>query len=304
VKLFKKISLLGIAALGLALSGCLNDSGPSASGEDATLVISTSVKDINKVNGLGKASVITLRKLIITLTSDSSDVRRDTVLADTGSMFSSTSTSDQSFSRSYALKPLRNWKVVVKTLDANDSVIHKDSATTPLLAGQTKSVTLNLASRYVMYEAKFSLPDTLRYTQSGLALQLFINRVKLLVDGKVVTDSTALPRFNPSTTTPPATIVHTVRFDYISVKDTPDVRVEFYGHIGSDTTTRKMFDHVFENVDPSNPNPPPAAPTYTGPNANELNGNVGLVINIGRVGTVIFNTNIPGNVNLKQGSAP
>jgi hypothetical protein len=297
-KLLKISALAGLAALAALATGCINDGG-SRKDSEANLVVVTGVKDVNKVRGLGKASTISLKKLIITLRSTDTTiaVRRDTVLADTGASFVSNATSDQTFSRSYKVNPLRTWIVVVKTLDAKDSVVHYDSATAVnLLAGETRSVTLNLSSRYVMYEAQFTLPDSINFTLSTFKQQLNVKRVVLRVDGSIVADSTRSPRFEPGSPTP---TIHTVRFDYIRVNQTPDVRVEFYGKIGdviSDTTL--LFVSEFNDVNPSTPNPPAVAPVYVGPDAVTL-GNIataGLVINIGKVGTVVFNTNINGNV--------
>src|SRR5690606_10927549 len=148
-------------------------------------------------------------------------VRRDTILADTGTAFVSNASIDQQFVRNYAVKPLRSWTIVVKTLDANDSVIHYDSSVAAnMLAGETRPVTLNLASRFVMYEAKFTLPDSLNFQISQFKEQLKVNRVVLRVDGEIVADSTHNPRFEPGS---PSPTVHTVRFDYIRVNQAPDV---------------------------------------------------------------------------------
>lgn len=300
VKFLKISALVGVVALAATASGCLNDSGARANpGSDAKLVVTTRVKDVNKVNGLGKAATISLKKLIITLTPNDTAlaVRRDTVLADTGASFGSTATSDQQFTRDYSVNPLRNWTIVVKTLDAKDSVIHYDSTTADsLFAGETRAVELNLSSRYVMYEAQFSLPDSVNFTLSSFKQPLKVKRAVLRVDGVIVADSTRSPRFEPSI--PPSTTVHAIRFDYIRVNRTPTVKVEFYGTIGSYPTDTLLFVSEFDDVSPSDPNPPASQPVYVGPDAATL-GNVataGLVINIGKVGTVVFNTNINGNV--------
>src|SRR5690606_13788684 len=153
--------------------------------------------------------------------------------ADTvGSTFTSDATDDQQFSRNFLVKPLRSWTVVVKVLDVNDSVIHFDSTVASnLLVGETRPISVNLASRFVMYEAKFSIPDSLNFTQLDLKQELRISRVLMLVDGDTVADSTSAPRFSSSPS------VHTVRFDYIDVNTTPDVSIQFYGSVGTDTTT-------------------------------------------------------------------
>jgi hypothetical protein len=299
-KIFKISAIAGLTALVAMATGCLNDSS-SRKPANANLVVVASVKDANK-KGLGKAATISLKKLIITMTSNnvSDAVRRDTVLADTGAAFVSSVTSNQALVRSYALNPLRNWTLVVKTLDTKDSVIHYDSVTvTGLNAGETRTVPLNLTARYVMYEAKFTIPDSVNFTQSVFKRDLLVHRVVLKVDGVIVADSTTNPRFLPGSPTP---TVHTVRFDYIRVNQTPDVKVEFWGKIGGQPLTDTLlFSTQFDDVDPYTPNPTPKAPDYVGPPASEL-GNIATVnfqINIGKVGTVIFNTDINGNVNAK-----
>lgn len=307
MKFYKSFAIAGALAAAAGLSACLNDSGSSSpNNKEAHLVVMAGVNDVNKVKGLGKASVITLKKLVITLrSSDTADaVRGDTVLADTGSMFHSTATSDQSFSRSYAIKPLRSWTIVVKTLDANDSVIHYDSAVASnLLVAETRPVTLNLSSRYVMYEAQFTVPDSLRFQGAGIVQNLLVKRVVMRVDGTIVKDTSTTPRFTPSTTNPAVTVIHSVKFDYIRSNQTPDVNIEFYGRVGSDTADSKLFEIAFPDVDPSGPNPTPKVPVYVGPGSTDRLATAGLVINIGKVGTVVFVTNIDGNLP-KSGSRP
>jgi hypothetical protein len=98
--------------------------------------------------------------------------------------------------------------------------------------------------------------------------------------------------------------VHTVRFDYIIVNDTPDVKIEFHGKVGADTVIRKLFEHVFENVKPSVTNPSGAVPSYVGPNSSQLGSVAGLVIKIGKVGTVVLETIIDSNVASKKAVSP
>lgn len=298
MKLVKALSITGILAVSAIFAGCLNDSGSANTAGDAQLVIQAGVKDVNKTKSksLGKTSVIELKKLIITLRSSHPDdaVRRDTILADTGD-FVSDATDDQAILRNYAVKPLRSWSVIVKTLDANDSLIHYDSVlVSDVLIGETRAVTLNLTSRFVMYEARFSLPDSLTFTQlDSLKQQLVVDRMVMIVDGDTVVDSTHAPRFAPGQP-------HSAFFDYIKVGDRPDVQIEFFGRVGADLTSTKLFEYVFEDVDPTVENPTPTTSTYTGPNAGDLGAITGLTINIGKVGTVVFEPIINPDVTTKQ----
>src|SRR5690606_20216722 len=100
-------------------------------------------------------------------------------------------------------------------------------------------------------------------------------------DGDTVVDSTQVPRFAPG-------VPHSAFFDYIQVGERPDVTIEFFGRVGADTLSTKLFEYVYEDVDPTVENPPVPSGTYTGPNAEDLGGLVGLTINIGKVGTVVF----------------
>lgn len=298
MKLVKALSITGILAVSAIFAGCLNDSGSANTAGDAQLVIQAGVKDVNKTKSLGKTSVITLEKMIVTLrSSEAGDaVHTDTVLAGTGG-FSSDATSDQSVLRNYAVKPLRSWTVIVKTLDVNDSIIHYDSVlVSNLLIGETRAVTLNLASRFVMYEARFSLPDSLTFTQlDSLKQQLVVDRMVMIVDGDTVVDSTHAPRFAPGQP-------HSAFFDYVKVGDRPDVQIEFFGRVGADTTAGKLFEYVFDDVDPTVENPTPTTGTYTGPNAGDLGAITGLTINIGKVGTVVFQPVINPEVTTKRGT--
>lgn len=293
----KIAGFIAIAGVGAFLAGCLNGGTDAVSENGTRIQLQTNLKDVGatREGGLGKASVITLDRLIVTLASVDT-VIRDTVLAGTGTFVSDASV-DQSYSRAFAITPLRNWTVVAKTLDVNDSVVHYDSVAVPsLFIGETRNVTLELASRFVMYEAKFAVPDSLRSSQSGMSQGLDVRRFVMIVDGDTVADSTATPRFLPTVpgTTP---VVHTVRYDYINSGTSPDVLLQFFGRPAGFETDTLLFQHIFVDVDPSNPNPDGVAPEYVGPGANGISGAVaGMVVNIGKVGTVVFETDISGEV--------
>jgi hypothetical protein len=195
-----KTLLIGTAALGATvLGGCMTDSGSKSSNANAKpayLAVSMGVKG---VNGLSKTATvptgIVLKKLIVTLTSSigTDAVVRDTVLADTGS-FSSNSAVAQAFTKQYSVKSLRAWTVEVKTLDANDSVVHIASQTTGTLSvGGFYPLTLNLKSRFLVYAARFTLPDSLASSDPLVTAKqaLYVNRFMMVINGDTVRDSTA-----------------------------------------------------------------------------------------------------------------
>jgi hypothetical protein len=293
--------VLGALALaGLAFSGCLNDSGSRSGSGDANLAISMKVSDMDNVpkkGALGKGSVIKLKKLVITMTSNvaADAVIRDTIFAsDTvGSRFVSSTTDSQTFTKAYAIKPLRNWSVVIKTLDTRDSVIHRDSVEAKsLLVGETRTIGLDLQARFVTYAVKFTVPDSLRSNVSQQAQKIFITRFVMKIDSTVAIDSSRPAGF----ATHP--VVHTSIFDYIPVNTTPDVTIRFYGH-SAGTNDTLLFEAVIPDVDPEGPEPLVNA-IYVGPGANGSGGAIAnLNIKIGKVNTIVFNTDVNGNITWK-----
>jgi hypothetical protein len=290
--------LLGALSLAAAaLTGCLNDA-PARTG-DAKISIQMALPDMDATTKgtLSKGSVIKLKKLIVTMTSNvvTDAIIRDTILASdsTGSTFKTSTNADQTFSKAYAIKPLRNWTVVVKTLDTRDSVIHRDSVlASNLLAAETRNITLNLDARYVMYEVKYSVPDSLKSNLSGQGQKLIITRVIVKIDSALAIDTSSFTGFAP------APVVHSSTYDYIPVNSTPDVIIRFYGHsVGTNDTL--LFQAIIPNVDPEVEQPPVNA-IYVGPGAVGGGGAVNnLIINIGKVNTITFNTNVNGVVSLK-----
>jgi hypothetical protein len=240
-----------------ALAGCLNDNSSSG---PTRLVLRMGVSDVNKAgDGLKKSSTIQLRKLIITLTSNGvgDAVIRDTILSDTGA-FVSNATIDQSFSKRFEIKPLRHWTVVVKTLDARDSVVHRDSVVANnLLAGETRNVTMNLSSRFVMK-----------------------------LDSAIAIDTTVPGAFAP------APAQHSITFDYILAGTTPDVTLQYYGRAAGNPNDTLLFEKVIPKVKADSTYPVQVA-TYVGPGSGGEGGaTANMIFNIGKVGKVVFNTAI------------
>jgi hypothetical protein len=288
--------VLGALALaGLAFTGCLNE--PNRSG-DASLTVKMAVPDMVPNGTLAKGSIIKLKKMIVTMTSNvvTDTVIRDTILASDAadSKFVTNSGIDQSFNKPYAVKPLRTWTVVVKTLDTRDSVVHKDSVVAKnLFAGETRSITLNLAARFVMYEVKFSVPDSLRSTISNQSQKIVITRFVMKVDSAVAIDSSSPAGFAV------APVVHSSTFDYIAANTTPDVTIQFYGH-SAGTNDTLLFEAVIRDVDPEAVQPRINA-KYVGPGSDGKDGAVNkLQINIGKVNTVVFNADLDPDIAVKR----
>lgn len=245
MKSFKSL-FLGTAVLAATvLGGCfVNDGGkPSAEDQTAELSFKFKVKDVESLSksGLGKSSAITLKKLVVTLTSSvgSDAVIRDTVLADTGD-FTSDASSNQQITKRYAVKPLRNWTVQVKTLDLNDSVIHGASAVANKVEiGETRALTLNLVSKFVVYSAKFFLPDSLGSSDSNVTQKqkLYINRFMMVVDGDTVRDTSSSPGFFSAY---PAS--HTVDWNYVRSDTVHSLELYvFADSLGDWDPTRPIF---------------------------------------------------------------
>src|SRR6185295_19550590 len=166
----KQIATLALLAAGLNLVGCMeSSSSPSAPANGSAPAALHIRVGVDPVHNLAKTATISLSKLIVVLTSSAQDTIRDTITTSTSPALSATSTTAQTITKDYTLKPLRTWKVVALTKDLKDSVIHSDSATTPTLnVADTANVTLTLSSKFSMYDAKFlSIPDSISSATAG-----------------------------------------------------------------------------------------------------------------------------------------
>lgn len=317
MKTFKGL-LLGSAVLAATvMTGCMTDSGKSSEAKPAFLAISMGVKGVNGLSkqGLGKAATvpdgIVLSKLIVTLTSSNVNdaVIRDTVDADTGD-FVSNSASPQAFSKQYSVKSLRSWTVEVKTLDVNDSVIHIASQTTGTLSvGGFYPLTLNLKSRFLVYAAKFTLPDSLTSIDTLVTAKqaLYVNRLVMVINGDTVRDSTASEGgyFEQS----PAE--HYLLWNYVDTTAGQQVKLYVYADstrmadssdggwswpkdkpIFGDSVTVTDIDSTYSPELPWTGPGSPSDPDYDP--ANPGGGKLGLTINIGAVGRVDINTTTGG----------
>jgi hypothetical protein len=232
---FKKISLAGILAAGLAFVGCLGED--TAPVPTVTLKVSTVVDGVNaSEGGLSKANLITLNKLIVVLTSNATvpDTVRDTILVGQNG-FSATSTAQQTVTKNYTVKGLRTWTINATVKDSRDSVIHSGSAVTAnfVKVADTASVSLSMASKFLMYEAIFAnLPDSIT-TSSGTGHKQTVSykRLVLKINGVTVRDSTS-----PTFFTKGSGSSHSLAYDYVAVTGTPtthNIRLIAYGSVGA-----------------------------------------------------------------------
>lgn len=236
---------------------------------------------LGKVGALSKSSTINLQKLILTAVSSSSPA--DTVY-DTATVSGNAAIT---VVRNLTLKPLRNWVVSAKTLDAKDSVVHSGSTSSFFVRpSDTTGVTLNLTSRFSMYQANFnSLPDSISSATSGTGKdKLNLNRMVLKVDGVIMSDSVLASGFynggqNVS-----------VFFDYIT-PGAHSVTLEAYGvlhtYSGMLYSCTSSFS-VAAGIDDTKA----VTLNWVGPTT----GTGKLTVVIGKVGKVIVNGTLPGTV--------
>jgi len=190
----------------------------------------------------------------------------------------------------YSLKGLRAWKVVVTVRDTKDSVVHKDSASTPVLRiGDAATVTLGLSSRFAMYDAKFvTIPDSISSVSGNIKQVLRINRLVLKVDGVIVKDSTSSPKpyFDSLTT-------HTLSYDYVSTLSGHTVEMSAYGPMGSWNTANPLFTGS-RSVTPTAGLNDTVAVTlnWVGPTT----GGGSITATLGRVGKVSITGKLPGTL--------
>jgi hypothetical protein len=299
-KTFLKLALTAMAVGALALTGCMTE---GAGDKETRLTVSMGVKDVNKLSkgGLSKSSTISLAKVIVTLKSSvaTDSVVRDTILpGDNG--FSATATADQSVSKSYNIKPLRSWKIYVKTVDVAGVVIHEDSAAADSIEiGESRPVSITLGSKYVMYVAKFTLPDSIGSQSGTFRQQLNVNRFMLVVDGDTVRDSSKVGGgyFAVSPT------VHTVGYDYVAAGSAHVLKLFVFGDMGNWPSDKPLYGDSVEVAATDTGTTKTPTLTYTGPGSpsdpNWSSTNPGgaqidpLEIVIGKVGVVEFEPTLP-----------
>lgn len=315
-----KFKLLGLAALttgAMVLGGCfVNDSSRSdAELGDAKLVISMGVRDVSSLTkpGLAKSAATTpegirLSKLVVTLRSN---VATDAVISDTleaadtaGSVFRSDASQAQTIQKLYAVKPLRNWAIEVQTLDVNDSVVHYATDTAKNVeVGDVKALTLNLVSRFVVYVAKFQLPDSLSSSDTNVTIKQKVNikRLVMVVDGDTVVDSVSTGYFAPKPEEVyivwpyvRADTIHTVGL-YVYTDSTLgswDPELPLFGDEIEITDVDEVYTPQLPWTGPGSP----SDPNYDPENPNAGGAQADLTIEIGPVDMVEINPVTPGNI--------
>jgi hypothetical protein len=278
-----KLATAAIAAISLSACGTSPQSvaveNPPAGGELNATVKSTIV--LGKVGVLSKSSSISLQKLILTAVSSATpaDTVRDTATV--------SGNAQVTVLRVLTLAPLRNWTVSAKSLDAKDSVIHQGATASFFVKpADTAEVSLNLTSRFSMYEARFnSLPDSISSSVSGTGKdKLNLNRVSLLVDGVVKADSILASTFFSGNQNV------TVFWDYIT-PGSHTITLEAYGVLHNYTGKLYSGSSTFTSTAGSD-DTRSVTLNWVGPTT----GTGKLTVTIGKVGKVTINGGLPGTV--------
>ena len=235
---------------------------------------------LGKVGVLSKSATINLSKLILLAVSSASppDSVRDTA---------SVSGSDAvTVLRTLTLKPLRNWIINAKTLDTKDSVIHSGSTASFFVKpSDTTAVSLNLTSRFAMYQANFNtLPDSIAAATGAGKDKLNLNRVLLKVDGVTKSDSVLASGFFSGGQN------ISVYFDYIT-PGSHTVTLEAYGTLHTYSGILYSGASTFA-VSAGNDATEAVTLNWVGPTT----GTGKLTVVIGKVGKIIVNGGVSGVV--------
>jgi hypothetical protein len=280
---FAKLLLAALAPIALSHCGANPATAPDAAGNVPAQEADGAVKAtllLGKVGVLSKSSAISLQKLILTAVSSATppDTVRDTAAVSGNDAVT--------VLRTLTLKPLRNWTVSAVTKDAKDSVIHAGgTAAFFVKPADTAAVSLNLASRFAMYQANFNtLPDSIASTVPGTGKdKLNLNRVVLKVDGIVRGDSTASGYFAAGANV-------SLYFDYVS-PGSHTVTLEAYGALHSYSGILYSGSSTF-SVLSGNDDTRAVTLDWVGPTT----GTGKLTVTLGKVGKVIVNGTMPGSV--------
>ncbi|MEO7424014.1 MAG: hypothetical protein ABI036_02440 [Fibrobacteria bacterium] len=250
-------------------------SKPSAPGNVNASVL------LGKVGALRKTSAITLTKLVLTAVSSATpqDTVNDTVAV--------TGNDAVTVMRSLTLKPLRDWVISAKSLDMKDSVIHSGSTVSFYVRpADTTAVSLNLTSRYAMYQANFNaLPDSISSTTPGTGKdKLNLNRVVLKVDGEIKADSVLASGYFAAGQNV------SIYFDYIT-PGSHTVTLEAHGAMHTYSGVLYSGSSTF-TVAAGNDDTRSVSLGWVGPTT----GTGALTVTLGKVGTVVVNGVVSGDV--------
>jgi hypothetical protein len=278
-----KSGVLAALAMFVVLgAGCMGLETPAArSAESKDAVLGMRIALPANSGNLQKSSAISLTKLVVVLTSNSKDTIRDTITSATIPALNASVLANQTVGKFYALKPLRTWKLVAKTLDSKDSLIHFDSTqtVTPIGTGDTLVISLSMNARFVMYQANFSLPDSIGSSDTNIRAKqkIYFDRLVLQIDGVNVADSTRV-NFAPA----PGT--NTLTYDYVRTGDRV-VRMLAYGNFGNGPSQLLYKDST--NINPASDTVANRNMVYVGPSGNTARGNAQVTIR--KVYTVTLN---------------
>lgn len=263
------------------LAACGSNPGGEADAADpGSPGVLLSEVSLGKVGALAKSATINLDMLILTLTSNAAppDTVHDTI--------SVSGNAQITVSRSLQLKPLRAWTLSARTLDVRDSTVHQ-GITAPFLVkpGDTVVVSLNLASRFSMYEARFNdLPDSVGSSVSGTSREAVrFKKLVMKVDGAVRADSTAPAYFGKGQ-------VVKLIFDYIT-PGSHSVVLEAHGELNRYSGILYSGTGSFD-VAPGADETRAVTLAWAGPTT----GTGKLTVVIGKVGKVVINGTLPGTV--------
>jgi hypothetical protein len=236
---------------------------------------------LGKVGALSKSASIDLRKLILEAVSSATpaDTVRDTAAVSGNNAVT--------VLRTLTLKPLRNWTVYAKTLDAKDSIVHMGTTTAFFVKpSDTAAVSLNLASRFAMYQANFNtLPDSIASTTSGTGKdRLTLNRMVLKVDGVIRADSLLATGYFAGG----ANV--SLYFDYIT-PGSHTVTLEAFGVLNTYAGVLYSGSSTF-SVSAGNDDTRSVTLNWVGPTT----GTGKLTVTVGKVGKVVVNGSVPGSV--------
>jgi hypothetical protein len=285
----KRFLGMAVLAVTLPMGGCFDTgtNNPAYPEKTATVNMRLGLDPVATV--LSKSSVISLDRLIIVFTSSAGDTIRDTITSSTTPSLNTVSTAQQTVAKFYNLATVRTWKAVVTVVDSRDSITHRDSSVSNVvLVSDTTVISVNLSSRYVMYQAKFlTIPDSIGSPSSGTVKQkLYLDRFVFRIDGITVQDSTVAPSyFTPGNT-------YTLYYDYVT-PGSHTVELRAYGKLNlADTSSLLYSGSLGVNLAPGADSTIAFPLNWVGPTS----GGGSLSVTIGKIGSFTASSTLPTDV--------